>query len=155
MRKATHIKDYDYVVDVLQYAMNEDIKPSLRFTEIVGEFKNSRYAAIQQHKKEEELQKFNAFYGVFRKWKTQMNLLGLSGDEIKKLLHVHPWKQLKEAEGEGIEPVKNIYTRRIWKKQMVVKKLNPKCIDAIHKQKEKISEKENDAMDNTEQIDSK
>ncbi|XP_055325071.1 pentatricopeptide repeat-containing protein 1, mitochondrial-like [Sitodiplosis mosellana] len=134
LKNATFIKDYDYVNDVLEYAMIENIKPSLRFTEILGTFKNGRYYKLQNNDNNEELAKYNAFYKVYKKWKSQMELTGLSTDEVKKLLYVHPWGQLKEAEGEGIEDVKNINTRRLWKRQRVLKKLNSSCIEKIHSQ---------------------
>lgn len=163
LRKATYSKDYDYVIDILEYAMSENLKPSYRFAEALGIFKNTRYYALQKQDSEEELIKYKAFYKVYKEWKSQMELTGLSADDVKKLLHVHPWKQLKEGEGEGIEDIKNIKTRRLWKRQMVLKKLTPISVDKIHSQNKTNPEEKNEAenskekseAENPEQIDSK
>lgn len=132
MRVATHIKDYDYVIDVLEYAMNENVQPSGRFNEILSKFKNSRYYLLQAEDNEEERIKYNAFYRVYKKWKSQMNLNEISSVAAIKLLNVHPWKQIKEAEGDGIEPVKNKNTRLLWKRQHSVAKLTQSHLDRLH-----------------------
>lgn len=134
LRNATKGNSYnfDFVNDVLEYAMSENIKPSERFAEILRNFKNVNYYRLtQEQDNDEEWTKYNAFYRVYKKWQSQMELKGLSADEAKKLLKVHPWKQIKEPEGDGIEPVYNINTRRLWKRQNVLKKLTPKTIETI------------------------
>lgn len=146
MKNATFINDYDYAIDILNYAIAEDVKPSHRFNEILTKFKNGRYYTLQKQSNEDELSKYNAFYRVYKNWKSQMQLAGLSADEVSKLLHVHPWRQLKEGEGTGIEDVKNVNTRRLWKRQSVLKKLNPTRIERIHSQKQN----QNKMNENTE-----
>lgn len=142
LKNAAYIKDYDYVIDVLKYAMSENIKPSLRFAQILSIFKNHRYYSLQKQDNDEELLKYNAFYTVYKTWKSQMELTGLSADEVTKLLNVHPWKQIKEAQGVGIEGEKNIYTRRLWKRQRVLKKLNPTHIKQLTSESQMNSEKD-------------
>lgn len=154
LKNAAYIKDYDYVIDVLEYTMNENIKPSLKFTQILSTFKNNRYHSLQKQDDDEELLKYNAFYKVYKNWKSQMELTGLSGDEVTKLLHIHPWGQLKEAEGKGIEGVKNIKTRRLWKRQRVLKKLNPTHIEKLQNESQTDSEKDQ-STEYPEQTDSK
>lgn len=135
LKNASFIKDYEYVIDVLKYAMNEDIKPSSKFNEILSKFKNSRFHSLQSNDDDQEQIKYNAFYTVYKKWQEQMGLDGLkSRDEATKLLRVHPWKQLKEGEGEGIEPVKNMKTRRYWKVQHALVKLTPARFDRLQGQ---------------------
>lgn len=141
MRNAIYINDYDYVIDVLDYAKDNDIKPSLKFAEMLAEFKNRCYHRIQRSQNEEELTQFNRFYKVYKKWKTQMGLAGLSPDDVDKLLNIHPWKQLKEAEGTGIEPLKNSRIRRLWKKQHALIKLTPARLERLSKESESASTK--------------
>lgn len=154
LKNASYIKDYDYVIDVLEYAMSENIKPSLRFTQILSTFKNIRYYSMQKQDDDDELCKYNAFYKVYKTWKSQMELTGLSPDEVSKLLKVHPWGQIKEAEREGIEGTKNIKTRRLWKRQSVLKKLNPTHIKQLQSESQTNSEKDQ-FTENPEKNDSK
>ncbi|XP_031621039.1 pentatricopeptide repeat-containing protein 1, mitochondrial-like [Contarinia nasturtii] len=132
LKNATYNNDYDYVIDVLEYVMHENIKPSIRFYEMLAKFKNARYNSLQQIDDDEKLIKYNRFYVKYKSWKSQMGLSGLSTDEVVKLLRSHPWKQLKQAEGEGIEAVKNKKTRRIWKRQHTVAKLTSNRLERMH-----------------------
>lgn len=125
MRNAAYNKDCEYCIDLLNYAMNEGIKPSSRFVQIMSKFKNSQFYAMKMDGKEEAKAKYSQFYRVYKRWQEQMELLGLSLDEATKLLNVHPWKQLKESPGEGIEILKNKRTRRYWKRQHTLERLNP------------------------------
>lgn len=131
MKNAVHVKDYDYVIDILQFAVKENIRPSFKFTEIVNGFNVSRYRSLQAKKNDEELAKYNRFYRIYKVWKTTMELDGLSRDEISRRLNQHPWKQLKEGEKYGIEIVKNKRTRRIWKRQLTLAKLKPARLEQL------------------------
>lgn len=131
MKNAAHIKDSDYAIDVLKYAMAENIKPSFKFTEIVSKFSAKQYRTVQENKNAQDLERFHRFYKVYKEWKTQMELNGLTTEEISKQLNVHPWKQLKEGEQLGIEMVKNQKTRRYWKKQHLLKKLKPSRLERL------------------------
>lgn len=131
MKNAAYIKDSDYAIDVLKYAMAENIKPSFKFTEIVSKFSVSQYRTVQENKNAQDLERFHRFYKVYKEWKTQMELNGLTTEEISKQLNVHPWKQLKEGEQLGIEMVKNQKTRRYWKKQHLLKKLKPSRLERL------------------------
>lgn len=123
LKNATFINDHEYVVDVLEYAMDENVRPSVKFYEILDAFKYSRSRLLKQEPSEEEQIKCKAFFNVYNKWMNQMGLKGLTKEEAIKLLNVHPWKQLKEAEGDGIEILKNERTRRQWKQQHTLKVL--------------------------------
>lgn len=126
LRNATYIKDYDFVIDILEYAINERLKPSLKFMEFFNEFDKSQYFKLRNRDdNDEEYLKFKRFYKVYKNWKVHNDLVGLSGDGFSRALRVHPWKQIKEGEGEGLEPVKNMKVRRYWKRQHTVEKLNP------------------------------
>lgn len=131
MRNAAYIKDFDYAIDVLNYAMDENIKPSFKFTEIVSKFSAYQYRTVQENNNAQDLERFHRFYKVYKEWKTQMELNGLTTEEISKRLNVHPWKQLKEGEQLGIEMVKNQKTRRYWKKQHLLKKLKPSRLERL------------------------
>lgn len=131
MRIAIYVKDYDYIIDVLNYAMDENIKPSSKFAEMLRKFKSLRYNALQQKPNEAEQLNFNRFYACYKKWKQQMGLDGLMADDVSKLLNVHPWKQIKEGDIDGLEPVKNKRTRRIWKIQHSLKKLSPNKLEHL------------------------
>lgn len=148
MKNATYTQDYKYVTDILEHTMSEDIKPSFKFTEMLNRFSVSRYRSLQQENNEQELAKYNRFYRVYKAWKTQMGLDGLSKDEISAQLNVHPWKQLKEADSDGIEIVKNKRTRRYWKRQHILKKLKPSCL-------ENLSKSSADTTENTQETDDK
>lgn len=126
LKNANYVKDYDYVIDVLEYAINENVRPSVKFYEILISFKYFYSKSRKQEPNDEEHTKYNAFYAVYKKWTKQMGLQGLTKEEAIKLLNVHPWKQLLEEEGDGIEILKNERTRRYWKKQHTLKKLTPK-----------------------------
>lgn len=128
---ATSHYDYDYVIDVLDYTMNENIKPNEIIYKMLSKFKNDRYYSLQKVDSDEEQIKFNRFYTKYKQWKTQMELNGLSSDEAFKLLRVHPWRQLKETEGDGIEIVKNKKTRRMWKRQHSIFKLTSSRLERI------------------------
>lgn len=136
MKNAIHKSDYDYTIDVLDYAKDNDIKPSAKFAEMLSEFKNKRYRRLQKQPHEQELTKFNQFYKVYKKWKTQMGLVNLSPDDVDKLLNIHPWKQIKEPEGTGIEDVKNSKIRRLWKRQHTLEKLTPSRLERLSKKSE-------------------
>lgn len=131
MKNAAYIKDFDYAIDILKYAMTEDIKPSFKFTEIVSKFSASQYRTVQENNNAQDLERFRRFYKIYKEWKTQMELNGLTTEEISKRLNVHPWKQLKEGEQLGIEMVKNQKTRRYWKKQHLLKKLKPSRLERL------------------------
>lgn len=148
LKNATHINDYDYVIDVLDYAKDNEIKPSAKFAEMLGDFKNKRYHRLQRRNDEEELTRFNRFYKVYKKWKTQMGLTNLSPDDVDKLLNIHPWRQIKEPEGTGIEVVKNVKIRRLWKRQHALVKLTPSRLERLSKNREQIE-------DEPEQIEAK
>lgn len=134
LKNATYVKDYDFVMDILFYATEENIKPSPRFIEILSKFKNASFHSLQSEQNSDAQIKYNRFYAAYKKWKEQMALDGLSRDEATKLVNVHPWKQLKESEGDGIEMVKNKKTRRYWKVQHALVKLTPDRLDRLHKQ---------------------
>lgn len=136
MKNATFVKDYDYVIDVLEYARNENIRPSLKFFENLNTFKYYHSKSRKNESYDEEQLKYNQFHAVYKKWSIQMGLEGLTKNEAIKLLDTHPWKQLKEAEGDGIEMLKNERTRRFWKKQHTLKKLTPNHLN--HLQSESI-----------------
>lgn len=131
LKNAAYIKDYDYVIDVLEYAMNENIKPTSKFIEILSKFRTSRFYALQSNPNDPEHIENEKFYAVYRKWRAQMGLAGLSRDDAIKAANVHPWKQLEEGEGDGIEIVKNKTTRRTWKIQRTLHKLTPTRIDRL------------------------
>lgn len=131
MKNAAYLKDYDYVIDVLEYAMVENVRPSTKFYEILSSFKYFYSKSRKQEPNEEEHTKYNAFFAVYKKWTKQMGLQGLTKEEAIKLLDVHPWKQLKEPEGDGIEALKNERTRRFWKKQHTLKKLTPNQVNHL------------------------
>lgn len=114
--------------------MDEDIKPSPRFIEILSQFKGARFGSLQNKENAAEKAKFNKFYVFYNKWKVQMGLVGLSRDDAMKLMNVHPWKQLKEKEGDGIEMLKNRKTRRYWKVQHTLEKLTPSRLNRPHNQ---------------------
>lgn len=125
LKNAAFINDYDYVIDVVEYSMNENIRPSTRFYEILSKFKYFHSKSRKLEPNEEEDAKYKRFYAVYNKWSQQMGLQGLRREEAINLLETHPWRQLKEAEGDGIEMLKNERTRRFWKKQHTLKKLTP------------------------------
>lgn len=151
LRIAIHVNDYDYVIDVLKYAMDENIKPSCKFAEMLRKFKSYRYNELQMKPNETAQLEFNRFYGIYKKWKQQMDLDGLRADDVTKLLNVNPWKQIKEGDIEGLEPVKNKITRRTWKLQHSLKKLSANKIEHLHgKESEKAKEPTTDTADGTE-----
>lgn len=136
LKNASCAKDYDYVIDILEYAMNENIRPSSKFYDILISFKYGHSKARKLEPNEEEHVKYNEFFVVYQKWSKQMGLQGLTKEEAMKLLDAHPWRQLKEAEGDGIEVLKNERARRFWKKQHTLKKLTPNHLS--HLQSEQI-----------------
>lgn len=95
------------------------------------QFSAKQYRTVQENKNAQDLERFHRFYKVYKEWKTQMELNGLTTEEISKQLNVHPWKQLKEVEQLGIEMVKNQKTRRYWKKQHLLKKLKPSRLERL------------------------
>lgn len=142
MNNATYIKDYDFVIDVVEYAINERISPSHRFMEMLNEFNKSRYFTLRNRSDDdEEYIKFKRFYRVYKDWKVHNNLVGCSGDDISKSLRVHPWKQIKEDEGYGLERVKNSKIRRLWKRQHTLEKLTPNRIKNLPNVKDEIDDK--------------
>lgn len=131
LKNATFVKDYDYVIGVLEYAMNENVRPSPKFYEVLSTFKYYHSKSRKLDEQEEHRRKYNQFYAVYKKWSKQMGLEGLTKEEAIKLLDTHPWRQLKEAEGDGIELLKNERTRRFWKKQHTLKKLTPNHLNHL------------------------
>lgn len=135
MKNAQFAGDYAYVIDILEYAMNENIRPSTKFYEILSSFKHSCDISLKNNPNEDEQITFDGFFTVYKKWKKQMGLKGLKKVEALELLNVHPWKQLKEAEGDGIENLKNERTRRYWKKQHTLKILSPNRLNHLQSEK--------------------
>lgn len=135
---ATFIFDYDYVIDVLDYAINEQLRPSSKFYQIVSLFNYECMKKLKSTPNEEEQRKFNAFVAIYKNWKKQFGLNGVQHEEIMKLLEVHPWKQLKEAEGDGIEMLKNERTRRLWKRQHALKVLTPNRLNKLRSENLKV-----------------
>lgn len=131
LKNASFTNDFEYVIDLLKYAMEENLKPSAKFMQILGNFKNKQYHLMQKNTNNPVMYKYNAFYAFYKQWKKQMGLLGLSSDETIKLLNEHPWYQFKETEGDGIEIVKNKKTRRMWKQQHALIKLTPQRIERL------------------------
>lgn len=131
MKNATYVKDNEFVIDVLKYAIDEKVRPSSKFYEILCAYKNWRSKLLKQESSEQNQLKWNEFYAVYKKWTNQMGLQGVPKEEAIKLLEVHPWKQLKEAEGDGIEILKNERTRRYWKRQHTLKTLNPTWLNHL------------------------
>lgn len=142
LNNAIYIKDYDFVIDILEYSITERLKPSNKFMEVLNEFEKSCYFKLRNRdENDEEYIKFKGFYKVYKKWKVHNNLVGCSGDDISKALNVHPWKQIKEGEGEGLEYVKNSNIRRYWKKQHALVKLTPTRLKNLQNPKENIDKK--------------
>lgn len=95
----------------------------LKFYDILSTFKYFRVKALQEEPNKAEQITCNALVAISKRWKKQMGLYGVAHEEIIKSLNVHPWKQLKEAENDGIEILKNERTRRLWKRQHTLKTL--------------------------------
>lgn len=151
MSNATHACDYDYAIDVIEYTMHEDVRPSLKFYDILSTFKYFRVKALRDEPNEAEQIKCNALLAIFKRWKKQMGLYGMAHQEIIKSLNVHPWKQLKEAENNGIESLKNVRTRRLWKRQHTLKTMTPNRLNNLQSDHLKFI----DCSDNSAEIDEK
>lgn len=124
LKNACYSKNYDYVIAILITTINEEVKPSEKFVQILSDFKKSRYNKLQKNPDEQEQIEFNHFYKTYLRWKQEMGFSGPFKDFVKTLRE-HPWKQFQEPQEEGIEHSKNSYIRHLWKKRHVIQKVTP------------------------------
>lgn len=127
IKNASFNSDIDAATLILTYAMREGIKPNERFCTMIGGFKNRLYNRLQSNESSEnENQKFNKLYAVYKDWR---NMFELNTTDLRE---DRPWKQYKDSCQTGIEEMKNPYIRRLWKKTHALRKLNPTYLKRIH-----------------------
>lgn len=108
MHHAVHLKNYDYVLEVLHICKMNGLKPSPRFLEYVYKFNKQAFRnSIHKKGSKHDRNEFFRFSREFRKWLKDMDLPDLNMDEALKSAKEHPWKQFKEAQPDGLEPAKN------------------------------------------------
>lgn len=130
MRTIRYVMGCDSAALLLNYAIENEIKPNDRFCKLAGDFKNHAYAKYRKNEfTNEEAIKYKKFYGKYKEWREHFELN--SGD----LSEEHPWKQYKDSQQDGIEKMKNPKLRRLWKRTHVVAKLNPTYLERIHSEK--------------------
>lgn len=127
LRNAVHHTDFERVALILKYCMKEEIKPNEKFSVKAADFKNRSYSMLMDNKLTEiQAKHYNRFYHMYKEWRQHfaLNEADLRDEPI--------WKQYKDSRQTGIEPTKNPYIRRLWKRTHVVAKLNPTYLKRIH-----------------------
>lgn len=121
MRAAIHNKDFEFAKYALEHCISEDITPNQRFCIMAADFiNNSKTPSV-------DAKQFKRFYYTYKQWRQHF----ASGD-IKEEPY---WKQFKDSQQSGVEPMKNSYARRLWKRTHAMAKLNPSYLKRIHDKK--------------------
>lgn len=75
------------------------------------------------------INEFFEFSIAYSQWKQKMGFAKLKTKEILKLLQENPWNQFKEEESVGLEPLKNVKTRKFWKRAHTLVKFRDAKLD--------------------------
>lgn len=114
----------NYVIEILHISKTEQIRPSAKFLEILDDFNTIAFRNIQDKNKvsRQERNEYYKFYRELGNWQKAMEL----DTDLKKAIkqvREHPWKQFKERQADGIEPLKNKRKRAFKKTKHAIYKL--------------------------------
>lgn len=124
LKNASHLKDYDYVLEVLHVCKTRNLKPSPKFLDIVYTFNENAFHRIKSKNwSKHERNEFFRFSREFKNWQKDMHLDGLDKQNAIKAVKENPWKQFKETQPDGEEPAKNTRIQRFSKAKHSIRKL--------------------------------
>lgn len=124
LKNACYVRDYDYVLEVLNLCKVHGVKLSPQFVDCVYKFDGQSYSrSHHQNPTEHDRKEFYRFSRKFKQWLKDMNLKGLDQEAAIKQVKEHPWKQFKEAQLDGEEPLKNTRKQKWEKKKHFIHKL--------------------------------
>lgn len=91
----------------------------------------------------DEQHEFETFLAKFKKWKKAVNLGGVNIEEAIKAARENPWKQFKERQTEGAEPLKNSRKTLMKKNKHKLHKLTESRLKRIDERSDEISAEPN------------
>lgn len=111
LKNACYLRNYDYALEILHNVEKENLKLSGKFLKIIDEFNRVQFLSLRSKKcTKRDQNEYFRFSREYKHWKKNMQIEdGVDGmKKAIKLADVHPWKQFKEQQSDGIENVKNI-----------------------------------------------
>lgn len=110
------IKDFDYILDILDIIRKFKMKPSEQLMDTLDRFIVSVNYLKKKDQKDLPMhfrKNVKIFKEKFQKWKDDMAIGHLeSTEEVKKALKEKPWEQFQEAQAQGFENPKNQIMQR-------------------------------------------